>query len=501
MTDTAASVPVPDDLNWQHLHPVTPLLRSWAVLAALVFVIFRQVADAGSDDSQRLVLSNLGIVGGGIGLVVLISAAGLWWSWRRYTYAYDDKSLYIRSGIVARNHRTVRLDRVQSITVVQPLAARIFGFAKLTFEVAGGAGSSAELGFLRDDAATTLRTELLARAAGLKVDAEVAAPEAPERVVFAVPPKTAWGATLLSSGTFIGLIVVVGSVVAVIALGSVSLLVPMALGLFSIIQSIATRFGSTFGFVAATSPDGIRVRRGLLTATSQTLPPGRIQAVEFSQSLLWRKAGWWQVRVNVAGLDTSDAKGDSLGNSVLLPAGPASDAFTALWLVLPELAQHTDLLHAGMTGRSSTAGDPFVAAPARARFVDPWAWRRHGYVTTPTALLLRGGRWTRSLTVVPHERTQSTSVDQGPLQRRMRVASFVLHSTPGSVHPRVKHLDPEVIATLVTEQSELARRARSTATPEAWMLTEHATVAGSDGLGKSSAETVSPATDTLEDQP
>lgn len=477
MPDPGAE-PLADDLTWHRLHPVTPLLRSWAVLAAFLVVIARELGGAGPEDSRGFVWSYAPWVAAAIAAVVLVSAAGLWWSWRRRSYAYDSENLYVRSGIFSRSHRTVRLDRVQSITVVQPLAARIFGFAQLTFEVAGGAGSSVELGFLRDDAATALRTELLARAAGLVIDESHAAPQAPERVVLSVTPGTAWGATLLSSGTLIGLAVIVGSVVVAIATQSAGLLVTMALGIFSVLRSIVIRFGSTFGFVAALSPDGIRLRRGLLTATAQTVPPGRVQAVQISQPLLWRIAGWWQVRVNVAGTASADSAGDDLGDSVLFPAGTLDQACTALSLVLPDLARQRDVLIAGLTGKSTVPDDPYVSAPRRARLVDPLAWQRHGYLATTTALLLRSGRWSRSLVVVPHERTQSLGVRQGPVQRWLGVASFVLHSTPGPVEPRLDHADCEVIAALVAEQSDRARRARSAAGPEAWMRTSPRLIRG-----------------------
>ena len=88
---------------------------------------------------------------------------------------------------------------------------------------------------------------------------------------------------------------------------------------------------------------------------------------------------------------------------------------------------------------------------------------------TERALVTRSGRIWRSVDVVPHERTQSLGIEQGPIQRRLGLASFVLHSTPGPVAPRVNHLDAAVAAELLDEQSERARTARASATPEQWM--------------------------------
>ncbi|WP_448631245.1 PH domain-containing protein [Cellulomonas soli] len=87
---------------------------------------------------------------------------------------------------------------------------------------------------------------------------------------------------------------------------------------------------------------------------------------------------------------------------------------------------------------------------------------------TGRALLARSGRVWRQVDIVPHERTQSLGLAQGPVQRRLGLASFVVHSTPGPVSPQVAHLDAVVVAELLDEQSRRARTARAGAGPEQW---------------------------------
>ena len=89
---------------------------------------------------------------------------------------------------------------------------------------------------------------------------------------------------------------------------------------------------------------------------------------------------------------------------------------------------------------------------------------------TSRAFLARRGVLTRELDVVPHERTQSLQLEQGPLQRRLDLVSFVLHATPGPVNPRVEHLAGPVGARLMAEQATRAREARAQAVDERWML-------------------------------
>jgi len=142
-----------------------------------------------------------------------------------------------------------------------------------------------------------------------------------------------------------------------------------------------------------------------------------------------------------------------------------------LAVVVPDLGTPDespfDVVRAGLTGRDAEGG--FTPAPRAARWLDPVGWRRHGFRITEHAFLARSGRVLRRLDVVPHARTQSLGAAQGPVQRRLGLASVVLHSTPGSVRPRVDHLASGVAAALLEQQSGRARTARAAAGPERWM--------------------------------
>jgi len=298
-----------------------------------------------------------------------------------------------------------------------------------------------------------------------------AAPEAPERQLFAVPTGRLLASILLSSAALILILLLVGLVIASVSTRSIGPLGAMLPALLGTAGYVWSRFTSEFDFRAAISPDGIRLRHGLTESRAQTVPPGRVQAVRLSQPLLWRRAGWWRVKVNVAGYGESDSNKES----VLLPVGSRDEALLALWLVLPDLGEPEPaaVLEAGLTGTGDGLG--YIPSPRRARWLDPVAWRRNGMRVTPVALLLRSGRIERQLDVVPHERTQSLGLTQGPLQRRLGLSTFVVHSTPGPVSPRVAHLDAVHAAELVMVQAERARSARAAAPPVHWL---DATAAG-----------------------
>ena len=158
--------------------------------------------------------------------------------------------------------------------------------------------------------------------------------------------------------------------------------------------------------------------------------------------------------------------------SPLLPVGRRDEAMAVLAFVLPDLGstgpdQALAVIDAGLSGSGPAAG--YVTSPRRARWLDPLAWRRNGYRVTGEALVIRRGWAHRHLDVIPHARTQSCGVSQGPVERWLGVASFALHSTPGPISPVVPHLSEAAAARLLEEQSTRASLARLAAGPERWM--------------------------------
>ncbi len=465
----AVGLPAPEaDGRWHRLHPVTPVIRGWKVLAVLLVVLVQQRSDdlfrgGGLPGGVELL-----ITAGALLLGALLGAVWAWLSWRMTRYQVAQDAVHLHQGVLFRQQRQARLDRLQAVDVVQPLLARLLGLSELKLEVAGGAGSEVRLAYLRDAEARRLRNTLLARAAGLKYETEEA-PEAPEQQVLSVPTDRLVLSLLLSGATLWGAVIAVALIVAVVVVGEPGLIVGLAPVLIGTVGATWGQFTRGFAFRLAQSPDGLRLRHGLLETRSQTVPPGRVQAVRLQQPLLWRRVDWWRVEINVAGYGFSQTNQNV--ESVLLPVGTRQDAMTALSLVLPELgvddARH--VVDQGLSGATAAGG--FTCAPRRSVWVDPVAWRRNGFRVTPRALLTRSGRITRELAVVPHERAQSLALTQGPLQRKLGLASFEVHSTPGPVSPAARHLDAPTAAALLDEQAHRARVARSTAGPEQWMST------------------------------
>ncbi len=158
----------PAGLDWVRVHPVTPVVRGWKVLAVLIVVVMQQLEFDVSNAVRMVRVVGLGPVGAALVVIVGLGFGYAALAWRMTRYAVDDDAIYLQTGVLFRRQRAARLDRIQGIDTIQPLVARLFGLTELKIEVAGGSDSAVRLSFLRDEVAQALRNDLLARAAGVR---------------------------------------------------------------------------------------------------------------------------------------------------------------------------------------------------------------------------------------------------------------------------------------------------------------------------------------------
>ncbi|MCU1407199.1 MAG: hypothetical protein JWQ43_3502 [Glaciihabitans sp.] len=467
------------DGEWHRLHPATPLLRGGiALIAVLAFVV--------SNLRERLIEMFMGGRGdyegdpidfildnGYVGLALLIVAglliifiAVFYLSWRMHTFRITNEVVEVRSGILYRTNRRGRLDRIQGINIVRPFFARLFGAAKLEVNVAGQ-DANVQLAYLSSSHADELRRDILRLASGTQVQAQVQvdaaagatvpgglidkrvsellAPEldpnlaTPESVVKMNTGRLI-GSILLNDATIILLLILAGAITWAAISGepfALFALAPVLLGMGSFLFS---RFTKSLRYSIAGTPDGVRVGYGLFTISNETLPPGRVHSVQVSQPLLWRPIGWWEIKVNRASKSsTQGASGQQ--NTTILPVGDITDVIRVLGLVLPGLVNEESdaMLRRGLTSRGGDDG--FVNSPRRAAPIRWFSWRRNGFAFGPDVVLLRKGAIWRELIVVPEPRVQSVSLQQGPLLRKLGLASIVLQTVAGPISASLGAVD------------------------------------------------------------
>jgi putative membrane protein len=429
--------------------PITPLVYAVQFIPA-VFIALLAVG-GGIADRTGVPLVIVAFVGSGFAAAV--TAAIGWWSWARLTYYIDaDGDLRVDSGILQRLVRRLQLSRLQSVDVVAPLAARLFGLVELRVEVAGIGDSRATLRYLNRGDAQELRAHILDRAALLRGEAppvgegpepgdEAPTPSSSE-VLAQVPSGRLMGGLLLRSSTA-GLLLLTAVVIAgtVFTQGPAGLVVALITGGVPIF-SVLTEFLTFAGFVVTRGSRGLRVRHGLLQVNSRTIPTGRVQGVQLVAPLLWRRYGWVRVELTIAGL--GGEAGDA-GRAVLLPVGSRQTALDLIAEVLPEV--DLDSL-------------PWQSVPSRVRRRAPIQWRVLAYAVTDAVIASRRGRITRRIAVAPHARVQSVRVTQGPWERSLALASVHVDLAPGPVQVIASHIDLAQARPLADAEADRARRAR-----------------------------------------
>ena len=484
------------DGAWHRLHPLTPLLRGGLALLVVLGVVVANMRDrliaifvpafapdapvddwedyeAAGDPISWVLANNLILIALLITLGVLaLIIGGFYLSWRFHTFRITDDDVEVRSGILSRTQRRAPLDRVQGVNLTRPAIARLLGAAKLEI-VGAGADANVKLEYLSTGNAETIRADILRLASGRRL-AESRAAAAGGTGRHAVTDTVARGISGLiegddsdaaepasvvriPAGRLIGSQAASWGTVMILA-GATALAIAISQGVFWVLFAY---FPALLGLGAywirtivrslrysiAPTRDGVRVTFGLFTTVSEILPPGRIHAVEVSQSILWRGFGWWTVRINrMTGRSAADTTTDQF--TTVLPVGTLADVERVLGLILPSIgeAERAAIIGEGVlgSGRGDATADVsggYVTTPRRARILRPLSWRRNGLAIAGDLLLLRRGIVWRRLAVLPLARMQSMALQQGPIDRALRVATLRAHTVTGPVIASVTGID------------------------------------------------------------
>ena len=441
---TEAAEPRAVEQQGDRTHPLTGLVQGvlWAGVA-MAAVLGQLFTGGNGEDGLPLWLDVLMRVGGG--LVLGVGFGYLTWWFTRYLI--DGTELRITSGIFQKSSRRIPYERIQSVDIAEPFLARIIGLAELRIEMAGGNDSRTTLRFLPLDDARRLRRLLLGRAHGQSVeDLEVETAEPELEVIAHVSPGRVVLGTVLSLDFLAAVMGAIAAVVAALWFDQVLAFVGGVTVIPWLGRIVAKRVLIQWDFTLTRTDTGLRIERGLLSRSSQSIPFARVQGVAVEEPYVWRRLGWQRLEVDVAGYGSQGSSDSSDINSTLLPiADPALAA-----AVLDEL----------VPGAQSTPEER-VPVPRRSWPFAPIGWRYRWVAADDVAFVARSGWLERTTDVVPHARTQSVELRQGPWQRRLNVATVEIHTPKGPVDADGPHLDAADAHRVAFTQLALARRARA----------------------------------------
>jgi putative membrane protein len=437
--------------DWHRLHPLTPVVRAGRRLLSLVVVLAGiAVLRQGRDNSQ--LVADL--------IVIALALSGGFISWLVTRWQVADGVLRIETGLIRRDSRRFPLTQIQAIDVVQTGIARVLGLAELQLRVAGSdSARGGRLACLRLADAERLRRELLAFAAAPAVPAEApaapAGPEAragygelsvPERMLFRVRPARLAAAIVLSRAGAVAAVVIAIVATIVAATGStvaIASFFPAAAGL---VLTVWRQYSSEHGTRVAAAPDGLRLRSGLIQTTAETIRPGRVQGVRLVEPLIWRAFGWCRLEVDVAGpKERRENRSEGQRLRALIPVGSRAEAAQLIRELL------------------SSQPAPDHRPPGRARVKAPLLYHFLAWGADGRYVVASRGRICRKTTWLPLEKVQSFRWVQGPVQRRLGLASVLLDVAGRRVHADIEDRSAAEASELITRLPGLARAARAAA--------------------------------------
>lgn len=513
--EPAASAPAGQETRRLHPAGIAILaIRSWG---SLWFAAVAIIAGAGPTIGIPIVLALLVVIGVGVAL-----------AWRVTTYAIVDGGLRYRTGLISRREVDVPASRISALDTTRGILQRAFGVVALEVQTAGGTGKAeVVLHAVALPEAERIRRELGHRAADATPPAPAAAepatdpaaidawppeaggprftdpqalPEEASEEVFRVSPRDLLLAGLTSpSGAVIGafLAVLYGPVADVldastkrsiessaervvesapVVIGVVALLVIAALS----VLSTALTF---YGLRVTRDEQRLRVRRGLLTERTGTLPLDRVHALRIVESPLRQLLGFVAIEAEVAGWAREDDTVKTIVPFVhrrelprLLPALIPGYAWPEVALERPPgRALRRYVVRAVLAPTlvaAALAAAPLVGAPLgwwrwipaglvllAGVTLGAWQYRAAGVALEERRLVLRSRALARTTVIALVDRVQHRRVTQTPFQRRAELAHLAVALSSRRV-VRVSFFDAEVARRLLAELRPRTVRAR-----------------------------------------
>lgn len=462
----------------RRLHPIIPLVMLIKQLPEMLVPMVGVVAVAQDE--------GLGMVLLGVGALLLVLLAIRILAWWRFTYTLLPNEMYIESGIVSRNRRSIPWERVQDVEIERGVLAQMFGLAKVKLETGASGSDEGLLDLIALNDALALRDEVRARR-GIVVAASAQEETAEPPVFKMTVPR------ILQAGLFnfsvIWLAVIIGTIQYFKDLlpwsmddieewiglhqdeiwGFVSpATIVLALVLFLVLGTIAgviEMFVRNFGFTLSLEGRTLRRVRGLFTRSEVAIPLRRIQGARTA-------AHWLKRRLSLCRVDVQTMGGGSSGGvQELAPLANAGEAQHVLAIagrferISPEVFQPVAPVHrwydaqlealplalivlaAGFFWMPIWWGLAFVALLGAVQVIGAWP---HGWRLEGDVLHVRQGWFTQDHWMLPLASVQSVSLGTGPVQRRLGLATIAIDSAGGQTGGlRIRNLAVTEARTLV----------------------------------------------------
>jgi putative membrane protein len=483
---------LPPEGAYRRLHPTTLFHRAFRSLLGLGLLLLPVLR--GDGPTARLYLVVAVVFG-------VLAIPGAVFGYLRFRYRLTPEEVQIESGVLARRHRSIPLDRIQRVEVDRPLFARAMGTARVRLMTGSGAGAEGVLDFVALPEALALR-ETVRQMQREREGGGLAAAEAPladssrqEGGPSAdAPPPLHFGLTpglLFRAGAmrfslvyialaFSGLQLFGFSVVDVVDwIEEADLLARVPLLTASPLLALAVSLGVAFvlswvaglvttlvryhGFTLRADARRLYTERGLGGRFERAIPREKVQAVLFASNPITRAFGYARLEVQTMGLD--DRGG---GREVLIPLAPLREVSAlgerllgythteGLRPVSSRFVRRRGFRYSVLLGAAAGAGwlawEPLAWGLVGLPLV--WAlawrqWRAHGFRFDGSTLVVQGGALWRQQWHLPLAKFQTVDRWANMFQRRQGLGSVYVDTAgaPDARPPVVEDLpEPEALA-------------------------------------------------------
>jgi putative membrane protein len=420
----------------------------------------------------------------GIGLLVVVwfvIAVGYQLIYyQRFDYQLTEDTLDISSGVVSRRQREIPISRVQNVDISRNVVQRILGLARINLETAGGSSTEASLRYVSTEEAQRLQSEI-ARLKRGETEGEETPEATAEKELFAITPKELGLLGVIGIDLrLLGFVTVILPIVfppvqrrlgdpfqdPLLALAATTPLVAVAIVAVTAAISGIIAVTNYYDFHLARRGDELLYERGLLQRFSGSIPLEKVQTLAVSENVIARRLGYASLAVETAGYAPSDAGSQSAiplaDRARVLSLAQSVEAFDDIEFERPPkrareryvvryaivVALFVGIAYA--VDRATSLTFAWYAAAGLLAVVPVAAhlkWANLGYDVQEEYVILRGGFWTRTITVVPYYRVQTVLDSQSIFQRRRQLATLVVDTagTSGltSGQPRALDIDAE----------------------------------------------------------
>lgn len=468
-------------LNWQRFSLLSIFKSVFLIFAALLVVawnLLENIASGGPDDDDFFtMLFELGLIGLLIGIgiliVLILLTLGIGYiQWKRKEFAFSTEAVHLRSGIFVKTNESLPYARIQTVEIERTIFDRLFQMASLKIDTGADASEAMKLGLLAYEKTAPLRTWLLAASNATRqgitlprppaeyasnfpaqVDGEVATVEqvvpsvgeiipsditTPEQtlstdiLIYRLSFKNLILTKIISLG-FWGIVGGIGLLISIFFAEGFSI-IAFLFAAIGAVTSIFSSFSKQWDTRLFLSDNGVRLRAGLTTVTSRTIAPERVHLITIKRGLIMRLLDVWSLSVTYPGIDADS--NDAQQSLTLVPLGSRADIERVLWIfannfgmgnpgaLLNECMLPRQQLERHTIGELEGVRQAFFASE-RARYINPFSWRWNALACTDEVAIKRSRTLMNdSINILFHEHWQSIAMSQGPLARKLDVASL-----------------------------------------------------------------------------